>query len=120
MIDLELGTDGDIQIYNGDLVYITETRNAIAQFLAQRLKLILSEWFLDSSLGVPWFQEILIKNPNFEAIDAIIKKTIIETNGVTELVELNYDFAAQTREFSIEFTANTAEGELNFNEVIEI
>ena len=58
MMDLRL-QDRDIEFHNGDLVLCDDDTEAIAQALSIRLKTLKGEWFLDTSLGVPYLTEIL-------------------------------------------------------------
>jgi len=109
----------DLEITNADLVII-EQRDALRQFLKQRLQAFYGEWFLDSSRGLPYFQEILVKNPSFEAVDSLFKREILETAGITELEEFNLDYDNITRSLSLDFRAKSTSGTIDFNEVITI
>lgn len=50
--------DRDIKLHNGDLVLCDDDTEAIAQAIKIRLKTLSSEWFLDTSVGVPYLTEI--------------------------------------------------------------
>lgn len=120
MSDLQLNdSTWDLETSNADLVIITQ-REALRQFLKQRLQMFYGEWFLDSSLGVPYFQEIMTKQPSFEAVDAIFKRQILETPGITQLEEFNLEYDNATRSLSLGFRAKSTEGVIDFNEVISI
>jgi hypothetical protein len=118
MSDLQLNSSTwDLEIQNGDFVLI-EDKEALQQFLKQRLQTFLGEWFLDSSKGVPYFEEILVKRPQFEAVDSIFKTQILQTPGIINLESFEFDYDGPTRALSLSFRAQSIEGVIDFNEEI--
>lgn len=113
MSDLKLGADGDLAIKNSDL-QLTTSDDAVRQHLQQRLRTFLGEWFLDLDVGVPYFQDILVKNPNINQIDGILKQKILTTPGVVELLSFTMNFDQSARSLSIEFEYTFYSGEINF------
>lgn len=112
--------DGDLTTVNGDLEMV-EGQEVIQQFLKQKFKFFLAEWFLDENQGVPWFDSILVKNPNPVTIDTIFKDLILSTPGVIELVEYQTSFNRQQRRFRLTFKALTTENEeINFSEELPL
>lgn len=112
-------TTGDVDINNGKLT-LTTGLTAISQRLAQRLRLFFTEWFLDKTRGVPWIQQVFIKNPNPVVIDAVIKREILSEPQVTELQTFTLDIDTTSRVLTVTFRALTTEGELNFQEAFGI
>ena len=109
---LDTVTD-DVKIENNQIV-LTDGKDSIRQHLDIRLKLFSKEWFLDQRLGVPYFEDILKKNPSFVVVDAIFKNTILNTRGVTELLSFSLDFDAATRKLIIAFEVDTTDGVIDF------
>lgn len=60
-------------------------QDAITQRLRARLRFFAGEWFLDTRLGVPYFDLVLIKNPRLPIINAIISKVLRTTPGVASV-----------------------------------
>lgn len=110
---------GDIEII-ANKPSLTTGIDAIRQHLQTTLRLFMGEWFLDTTKGVPWFQDILIKNPSFAVVSAVLRNTILNTPGVLQLVEFNLDFDKSIREMSLAFKALTTEGLIDFTEFIEV
>jgi len=107
--DLFLDSDGDLDISGGDLS-LAEGIEAIGQHVNQRLRLFLGEWFLDINAGVPFFQNIFVKRPNFAVVEGIFRDQILSTAGILELNSFNFDYNNTTRSLSISFTARTING----------
>lgn len=113
MIDLKLDTTThDLVIEKGDLSLV-KAGNEVAQNLKERLLFILGEWFLDTTVGIPYFESIWIKNPNPDLVDDIFKSAIQETDDVIELLEFSSSFDTQQRKYSVSFKVNTTFGELS-------
>lgn len=117
MNDLSLNSDNDIELDAVDLKTI-EGEDAITQHLGQRLKTFLGEWFLDTRIGIGYFQLILKKNPDPVVVDTILKDAVINTPGVLQLLSWDLDVDNALRELTLTFRAQTSTGILNFSEVI--
>jgi hypothetical protein len=78
------------------------------------------EWFLNALKGVPYYQEILTKAPNFAAVDSILKREILQTSGIIELEKFELDYDETTRALTLAFTAKSTDGVIEFNEDITI
>jgi hypothetical protein len=116
-IALYLGTH-DLVFVNYDLVLISGL-----SYLAQKLKIKLlfffKEWFLDTTKGMDFYGTLFVKNPNLNAVDNMIKITIVDTEGVLELLEYNADYSFSDRKLNVTFKVNTIYGELTFKESLK-
>lgn len=121
MSDIRLDpVTGDIDVSTGDLL-LTSGTEAIAQNLRIRLRMFLGEWFLDTRQGIPYFRNILIKNPRTNVVRSIFRQAILTTPGVTGLDKLVLDFDNSLRQLDVSFDAVTDTGEiLTFDEVFII
>lgn len=107
----------NLKVVNGELVFAggsLETvsgKESIRQSVECRLRTVRGEWFLDGSLGVPYFDGILgAKNPKLEAARAILRQEILATPGVTGLVSLTTSFDASNRSLTVAFVASSDAG----------
>jgi len=105
----------DLLLQDGDLV-INSGVDQVQQDLIQRLSFYQSEWFLDNTLGVPWFQQILVKNPDIGAIDAVLINTITNTPGITQLVSYKSTPSFKNRFLGLEFKAISTAGVINYTD----
>lgn len=109
MKDLKLNSRHDLFIKDRKLVLVDGV-NQKAQQIKVVLLTFLGEWFLDITIGLPYFDEILVKNPDSSRIQAIFRKKIIQIKGVQSVEQLSLNFNRQTRELSVQFSARTDEG----------
>lgn len=118
MSQLEQDDDGDIKITNNQFRLVTGQAE-IRQRLIQNLKTFLEEWFLDSTIGLPYFQLIFVKGTPTSIISDYFKNEILNTVGVTELASFDpLDLETLTRELSVKFKALTPFGEIAIEESI--
>jgi hypothetical protein len=109
--------NNDIVIDGTGSATINSELDAIEQSLKQRLKSFAGDYFLNLREGIPYFQQILRKNPDPVIVDSAFKRVIINTKGVTKLTSFSLDLASN-RELTVSFKVETEEGEINFSEVL--
>ena len=111
--------DNDLDVTNNE-VTLTDGQGAIAQHMQARFRTFLGEWFLDETIGVPYYQEILVKQPNFPLVQSVLKATATETVGITELTKFEFDFTGVDRELQLEIAAMSEEGPIDFSQIVEV
>lgn len=117
MSDIALTDDGlNLKITNGDLV-LTSQGDAVRQHLLQRLRTFRGEWFLDLSEGVPYYQDILVKNPNPDVVDGVLKEVILTTPGVDELLTFELDYDQATRRLTLDFSVRVLDTIIDFESI---
>lgn len=112
--DLVLSPTGDLQLTNGV--------QAIKQAISQSLRSFLGGWFLDTSYGLPYFDELLgSKNqsltPNFESR---IQNAILGVPGVEGLLSWSATFDRASRSLAISFSAQVAGGTIAFDNALAL
>lgn len=119
--DLKLTAAGDLDVTGGDLQLtydgpgstVEQRKDARAQHLRQRLKLVLGEWFIDEDAGTDWFGQVIgQKNPNLAVVRALIEERVLGTPGIASVSRLDMDLDRTTRELSIALRAVTTEGDV--------
>ena len=73
---------GDFVFTDGALT-IVDGAEQVAQDIARRLKTFQGSWFLDLTIGVPYFSEILAKDP--ERAAAALQAEILGADGIIRL-----------------------------------
>jgi len=107
MSDFALDVNRDIDISRDDLYFVTGA-DAVAQHLLIRLRFFKAEWFLDQRVGIPFYTQVFVKNPNLAAIQTTFRRAIVSTSGVDTLERIDVDLDTPTRELTIQFSAKLA------------
>ena len=98
------GQTGDLDL-TGHRLNLAAGDAAIETNLRIRLRFFLEEWFLDLRQGIPYFREILIKNPNLLLVRSIFRQAILDTTGISAVPDLALSINSSTRELSVSFVA---------------
>lgn len=102
---------GDLDL-SGDEVSLVDGDAALAQHLLIRLRFFKGEFFLNEDIGMPYYQKILVKNPDFTAVRAIFRKAILNTPGIAGLQAFSFSLDSATRVATLTFTATKDDGEV--------
>lgn len=115
LVDLALDeTTWDLYLENRDLAFVTGI-DAIKQNLKQRLQVFLGENKFDINSGMPYFQNILRKNPDPIKIRAAFVNTILNTPGILEITNIDFDLDSQTRILSVDFRCISTNGIVDYS-----
>jgi hypothetical protein len=100
---------GDLKLVNHSLVWIKDAEYA-RQRIETTLDLFLGEWFLDLRIGLPYFRDILIKNPNSDLVKSVFRRAIMNTPGVVSVPTLEYEADSVARRATVTFEAVYQDG----------
>ena len=109
MLDIALTTFHDIDTSSLDLKLVDKAEQVRQQLLI-KLKLWRGEWFLDTEFGTPYLQQILGKQLTLSGALAALRKSILEVEGVRQILSFSYTFSNATRKLIVDFTADTPYG----------
>jgi hypothetical protein len=118
-MDLKLDSvTKDIQIVDGN-PSLTSGIDAIRQHLQMRMSTFRGEWFLDPTVGVPYFDDVFKKNPDLTILNAVFTKAILDTPGVVSLTTLSFDLQTD-RSLVVTFQAVTTDGVLSYSGLVGV
>jgi hypothetical protein len=98
---------------SGDIFFplqLVEGISQVRQELSSRLRFVRGEYYLDTSIGVPYYDGMLEKGSARVILESEIKRTIFETPQVVSLVSFETVFNSSTRSYAVIFQAQTSEG----------
>lgn len=101
--DLFLDETGNISLRKSET--LDELVDLICQRVKCRLQTFRGECYLDRNMGVPYFQEVMKKNPDLGKVRSLLAATIVGVEGVKSLEGLKIKFDASTREYKVIFRA---------------
>jgi hypothetical protein len=114
-LDIMLNRDGDVIFSeNGDIA----PTDGIRQAVVIRLRWFLNEWRFAPPFGMPYFEEILVKNPDLERIKVIIRDECMSVDGVKDITNISVDYDPRAR--AAVFRLNIVTGEKIYNEEVNI
>lgn len=107
---LALNSENDIFVDNGTIKRVIGG-GQVVQDVRSRLLSYLGEWFLKTTYGVPYLEQIFVKPANLPLTESIMKSIIIQTTGVGTLGTFEMDFDNTTRIITVSFSATTTDGD---------
>ena len=104
-LDLLLDDNG-VVLRNGDWAFAVD-REGIQQRISQVLKTIAGEWFLDLDYGLPYFEQILIKNPNLPSVQDLFRRALLSVKGVSSVERLTLSLDTTSRTLTVSWVVLT-------------
>lgn len=116
--DLKLSSTHDLLLKDGKLL-LTEGASQRAQQIKIALLTFLGEWEFDTSIGIPYLEQILVKTPNKFRVEAILRKKILAVQGVRRITSFGLDMDRTNRSLSVHFSADTDDGKVDDKVMID-
>ena len=101
MKDLRLTEDGDLYVTEDGDVQFTDS---VLQAIKIRLKWFLGEWRINTTDGMPYYDEVFIKNPSTALIEDRVRTEILSVDGVQAVESISVVIDKPTRVAAIHFT----------------
>ena len=103
-MDMMFDSSGDLLITkNGDILLEDST----AQKIRIRLLWFEGEWRWNKDEGLPYMANLLVKNPDTDYFESIIREKIFEVDEVVDVKDVAIIFDSKTREAVIRYVALT-------------
>lgn len=96
-IDIQMDENKNFIIEKGTFLLTNSIVDYVRQKVRTKIKWFLNEWFMDISLGIPYFQYIYVKNPDIQTIESILRLEIENIKEVKEVPKISIDYAPDTR-----------------------
>lgn len=104
MKDILLDRDGDIRLTEmGDILLVTSP----VQEVMIKFRWYYAEWVFDPEKGIPWFESVLVKNPDVEGIKKRLIREMLEVDDVLEVTRLDIHVNPESRNAVINFQFRT-------------
>ncbi len=106
---IKIDADGNWVVEGGLLVWLDGTEY-ITQTLIENIKLFAGEYRFNTSAGMPWFQQILIKGYNPNVIRGAFLNTALASPGISSVNTLNLTFDRPNRQLHVDLEAQSDVG----------
>lgn len=103
-VDILLDNGGDILVSEDAEISL---KYSIRQDVKIRLQWFFEEWRFAPEYGLPYFEEVFVKNPNTDRIAQIIREEASKVADVTEVRGVQVTYNNNTRNAVIAFTIVT-------------
>ena len=101
-MDLKLDkSTGDLDI-SGNEIKLNSGLESIEQDWRVRLQTFRGEWFLDTRIGIPYFESVLVKNPINAVLRSIFHSASLETPGIKEIAAFYMNLDAPNRRLELQ------------------
>jgi len=117
-MDYKLDASGDIDLSSGDFE-IVEGDDEVAQYLVVRINLQVGEIDHAPSIGVPWFENVLVVGPSDEMLRFAFLPTLEQTPGIEEVTKLEFSDVGRDRRLTVTGQVTTEDGPVDFTTTIE-
>lgn len=105
-----IDSNGEPAMGRGKQDYLTDV-DAVAQAVITRLKFFKGEWWEDTNLGLPMWQQMLgVVGTKLTTIDLLMKDCIENTTDVTSATNMSSTFSSITRQYTFYCEIDTAYG----------
>jgi hypothetical protein len=119
MLDMDPNSQyyGDLLVENANLQLTNiDEKDFILQKLKVNLKFVYGEWFMDTTKGIKYFENVFTKPVNRATIESIFKSAIAASYGVVSITDFTLTISERTLMLST--TVQTTAGELSLIEVL--
>ena len=104
---------GDLALTaDGSQIRFTETTvDTLEQRIRTRLQTFRGEWYLNEDLGVPYFGEVMVKNPDVDRVRSLLMTELAAVPGVGQILSFVVNFERGDRVFTVNFKCRSTDGE---------
>lgn len=107
MKDLLLTDDEDLYLSaSGDV----EFTDSVIQAIKIRLKWFEGEWRINTDYGMPYYDDVFVKNPSVALLESRIRQEILTVDEVVSVDSVSIKIDSTTRKATVKFAATTADG----------
>lgn len=112
--DLLLDNRGDLDLSSGD----SQMGLSVSQACRIALLFVKGDWFLDLNAGIPYFENIWIKGPDFSQIKALFRAALVGVPGVQTITKLDLTLDKANRRLNVVWAVTTGNATINGHEVL--
>ncbi len=117
MKDLLLTSDGDLCIDDNANVEITDS---VIQEIQIRLRWFLGEWKINPEWGLPYYEQVFVKNPNLAIIEDLLRTELLTIERVQSVESIKIKVDNRTRTAAIVFAVTVDNEKLEGEVTVDV
>jgi hypothetical protein len=118
MTDFLMTADGDLDV-SGGLSLTSSLVESTAQRLRIKFRFFEGEGLLDPRSGIPYYDKILVKNPNLAEIKRLFHTVLLADPAVESVESIDLEYSRSGRSLAVTFSATLNDGSnLTFEDFI--
>ena len=103
-MDILLDSSGDLFLSErGDI----RLEDSVRQKIRIRVLWFFGEWRWDEEMGLPYYENLLVKNPDLEHFEDALREAVFDVDEVVEVADVEVSYDSRSREAVIAYTAVT-------------
>lgn len=110
----KLDENGDYSFGQAKADFLVNSPDTVAQAVLTRLNLWVGEWFANIDDGTGWTTDVLGKGSS-GLYEMMLRQRVLGTPGVTEILDFQAIFDADSRRLTVYITINTVYGQTTVN-----
>lgn len=111
MLDIKLNEKWDLDYRDGGLFFVSGV-DRVGQQVKQALLILLSEYFLDTRIGIPYREAVWVKNPQPTLLRTVFTETIVAVEGVKRVLDLRLTVGDESRRLYVTALIESIYGEV--------
>ena len=117
----KLDADGDYSFGRGNQNFFIDSPEAVAQAVKTSLALFQGEWFLDTSIGMPWLTQVIGSNTQ-SIYDDLIRGKVLQVSGVASIDSYTslLDKTSRKLTVSMSITTNFSEQQVVVDTTVQV
>ena len=115
-MDILLDETGDLALTDRGDIQLT---SSVRQKIDIKLKWFAGEWRWNEDVGLPYYDDIFVKEPNLEQIEDNLTEAIFEIDEIVDVDGISIEIDSKNRKATVSFTAYTDEETIRKEVTIE-
>jgi hypothetical protein len=103
---------------NFQIAFFSSTKQRVEQKIRCRLQTVKGELYQNPEIGVAYFSDVMVKNPNLVTLKHLFSKAISEVDEVASVDSVIVTFNSASRTCRVEFSVTATDGTSNISGVV--
>ena len=117
MKDILLNGNGDVLLNESGDIQFTDS---VKQAIDIRLKWFSKEWKLGPDFGIPYYEEVFVKNPSTMLIEEKMRDAIMDVDEIEDIISFNMSLDKALRKLTVTYVVSVSENQIEGSVNIDV